>query len=344
MSPLSIRGKRNYISLASFILIFGALIIVATFYDLKISKILTRFSLKSGDYYTRDVFANFFEAAGMLPKYFMAAFASISIGWYVWKSFLNKYLRLILFLCAIGVAVYLLSGGFRDLLFYPLRHAFAEDVSAAKNTLSAMTPTIYLISYVFSAGCIGLALFCTRNVPAKIWNRLAYFAIAYFLLALLSKTIVSFLKGYVDRVRFRAMNSTYGQSVGGFDLYTRWYEVTNHADILRTTPLVDYTDSFYSFPSGHTQNAAFSYGLIMLIDCLEIKNKRIRLALWVAPILWTGLTAIGRIVAGAHFMSDVLFGGTIPFVLMIIIREIYICHFKNIKAMFPFTKKSKREA
>ena len=341
---MTLRGKKNHIAVAAFLLIFGALLTVATFYDLEVSRIMTRFSLREGEFYTSDVFANFFEAAGMLPKYLLRAFAAMSIAWFLGKSYLHKALRVILFLGGVGMAVYFLSAGFRDVIFYPMRHMIAEDVEAAEATIQAMTPTIYLLSYLLSAFFVGGALFCTRRVSQETWQKLAIFALAYFLMDLLSGSIVSYLKGYVDRIRFRSMNSVYGQAVGGFDQYTRWYEVTDHADLFRETILVHYTDAFRSFPSGHTGNAGCSYALVMLIDCLDVKNKRAKAALWITPIVWTGLTAMARIVAGAHFMSDVLIGGTIPFLLMIFVREIYICRFENTKAMFPFFKKERAQS
>ena len=194
MAPLSLRGKKCYLAVAAFLLLFGALLTVATFCDLEVSRILTKFSLKKGDYYTADVFANFFEAAGMLPSSLMAAFAAICLGWYVWKSFLHKTIRVVLFLVAAGVAAHLLSGGFRDPIFYPMRHVIAEDITAAENAIRALSPTVYLLSYVLSASTIGVALFCTRNVSYKVWSRLAYFALAYFLMSLLADALVSFLK------------------------------------------------------------------------------------------------------------------------------------------------------
>ena len=339
---MTARGKRYHISCAIFLAAFTALLLVATFCDLEISRILTHYSLRSGEYYTNNLYANFFEAAGMLPRYFLLAFSALSVGWFIHKAFPQKALRILSLVIAAGVAIYLLSGGFRDLIFYPMRHMIAEDAEKAMAAISAMSPTVYAISYVLSAAVVGITLYLTRNISVDVWRRLSYFALIVFLVTNLSDLLVSALKRYVDRVRFRSMNSAYGQAVGGFDQYTRWYEVTDHADYFRATPLVDYTDSFRSFPSGHTENAAISYALILLIDCLHIEKKGVKVALWTAPISWTGLTAIGRIVAGAHFMSDVLFGGTIPFVLVILCREIFLRAFRGIKEMYPFLAR-KRE-
>ena len=56
-----------------------------------------------------------------------------------------------------------------------------------------------------------------------------------------------------------------------------------------------------------------------------------RIVCWVVPILYTGIVAISRIMVGAHYFSDVLFGGTIVFLGVIIGREIFICKGSHIK-------------
>ena len=327
-------GKKGWISTSLFLTVFTALLLVATFCDLEISRIMTHFSLKEGDYYTADVFANFFEAAGMFPRYLLYAFAGISLAWFTYRAIPRKAIGVPLFLLFVGASVYYLTFGFGDLILYPMRHMIAEDAEAAVKAISAMRPTVYTLSAILSGGMVATALYATRSISVKTWERLALFACAYVLIDLLSDLSVSALKGYVDRVRYRSMNSAYGQTVGGFDLYTRWYEVTDHADLMRATPLIAYTDAFRSFPSGHTRAAGCSYALILLIDSLKIESKRIKTALWIIPCVWTGLTAMGRIVAGAHFMSDVLFGGTIPFILVIAAREIVLRRGETLRNMF----------
>ena len=336
---MTLEGKKKHLAVILFLAAFGALLTLATFFDLEVSRILTHFSLKKGEFYTSNVFANFFEAVGMLPRYLLRAFSALSVGWFFYKHLSQKVLRILALIAAAGAAVYLLSGAFCDMILYPMRHMIAEDAEGAIRMIDAMKPSVYLIAYFFSAAAVGIAFYCTRNVSAETWRRLTTFALIFFLVDLIAGRTVSAVKGYVDRVRFRSMNSVYGRALGGFDLYTRWYEVTDHAALLRATPLIEYTDAFRSFPSGHTESAALSYSLILLIDCLKIENKKAKLALWLAPICWTGLTALGRIVAGAHFMSDVLVGGTIPFVLVILLREAFLRRFSGIKEMYPFLVK-----
>ena len=79
-----------------------------------------------------------------------------------------------------------------------------------------------------------------------------------------------------------------------------------------------------------------SYALIMLPDVVDFKHKKFgKIACWVAPIVITMLVAISRIVVGAHYMSDVTFGGTIAFVCFIIAREIFVCKGSHFFAHFP---------
>jgi membrane-associated phospholipid phosphatase len=94
------------------------------------------------------------------------------------------------------------------------------------------------------------------------------------------------------------------------------------------------TDALKSFPSGHTCSAGTVYCLLMLLDVFNVKSKGKRAVSWIAAITYTGMVAVSRIIVGAHFFSDVLMGGTIAFVSMIIFREIFICKGSNVKAMF----------
>ena len=332
---MTIEKKRTLTSVALFIGIFAGLAAVATFFDMEISRILTARSLSAGDFYTDNVYANVFEAVGMFPRYAMPAFATIILMWAFGKSTLPRVLRVVLFLGGYVYAVYLLSGAFRDLVEYPLAHVIAKyELFEHKDVYYPLKPYFYVIEYFFSAAFVTLGVYATRKIPYKTWCKLVTFAIAVFVIRYLTGHTVSALKNYVDRVRFRTMNCAVGESVGGFDAYTRWYEVTHNADAFRATILTEYKDAFRSFPSGHTSNAGASYALLLLIPALEIKDRRVKAALIVGPVLWTGLTAVSRIVAGAHFMSDVLFGGTIAFLYAIIVGEVLVCRLSHVRALF----------
>ena len=70
--------------------------------------------------------------------------------------------------------------------------------------------------------------------------------------------------------------------------------------------------------------------------CLPDINKKYdnvvgRFLCWLLPTVFTGLVAISRIMVGAHYFSDVLFGGTIVYLGVIIGREIFIFKGAHIK-------------
>ena len=67
------------------------------------------------------------------------------------------------------------------------------------------------------------------------------------------------------------------------------------------------SDAFRSFPSGHTSAAGLSIALVLLPDLFE-KLKKYKVWFYVAPITYTLLVALSRIIVKAHFLSDVLAG------------------------------------
>jgi membrane-associated phospholipid phosphatase len=59
-----------------------------------------------------------------------------------------------------------------------------------------------------------------------------------------------------------------------------------------------------SFPSGH---AAMGWMLLPIILLIDTKNRKIRILMSVLIVSWGILVALGRVVIGAHYASDVLF-------------------------------------
>lgn len=90
-----------------------------------------------------------------------------------------------------------------------------------------------------------------------------------------------------------------------------------------------------SFPSGHSQaGVVFYYVLItILINELNISNKKIRIGLKISAITLAILIGISRIVLGVHFFTDVLTGLIIGWIVVIVFQKIYkkILHHKNLQ-------------
>lgn len=77
-------------------------------------------------------------------------------------------------------------------------------------------------------------------------------------------------------------------------------------------------DGFRSFPSAHTANAAT---LVLLTSLATLKDRWVRALPWLfwVGMAWTAIIGLSRIVAGAHFLTDVTVGCTITFVTVLIV-------------------------
>lgn len=320
--------KRAVVSIVLFAVIFASLLITATFTDFQVSSILTSKALAGHTYYTNDAFGAAFESFGCTPIYLVLAFSFQIFFWYGFRS--KKFsLGLKTVVSGVSLALSVVANFvlFNETMGYILRHLEMEGAASEGYLIITEAFITAVVSF--------LGLFAVRNFSDESIEKLVRFAIAAIYLTAVSTLMINLIKNPVGRIRFRAMNMYPGDEKCGFANFARWYEVNGQwipKDEMIT--LFGTSDALRSFPSGHTSEAGCSYALIMLNDALGIKNKKVRTILWILPILFTGTVAVSRIVVGAHFFSDVLVGGTISFVCMIILREIFICKGSNVKLLF----------
>lgn len=329
--------KKTVISICLFAVILGGLLAVASIFDLEISRFLTQKSLPAGEYISTNGFALFFEAVGVTPFYIMITIAGAIAFWYGYGRDNNKVkvVYMVIGAAVIVVALFLL---FTDLFKYTSEFVGArlsEDrvslIGKAKDLASSLY--IKLICMVLSLVVGALLLGAWRNVPKDVNDSLIKWS--YMIVATVACIlIIELVKNPVGRVRFRTMNY-----LGNFDYYTPWYVANGKRKLFDLVgasaqdPKFNFaSDACKSFPSGHTFSAGLCYTLLALPFLNAKFNKKgVKIALWCGTIALTGIVAVSRIVAGAHFMSDVLFGGTIAFLSAMIMREIFVCrgaHFK----------------
>lgn len=96
---------------------------------------------------------------------------------------------------------------------------------------------------------------------------------------------VQVVKYFLGRVRFRELDALYSQ-------FTPWY-------------LPQGITGFDSFPSGHS---AMGWMLLAVLILFDNKKKWLKNLVLTLIILWGVLLATSRVIIGAHFASDVLFG------------------------------------
>ena len=341
MKELNLKSK-TIIAICCFVTVFAIIIALASVFDFQISQILTKGSLDEGEYISHGFFPVAGEVFGTSPLYIAAALSMGIMFWFCLRIIPKKPLAI---LGAVASAVLIVVAWwffFKDIVGYFFEHA--------ANIAHGEQAEVYEFRHAFGvrlvevlmALCVApLTIFAFKGIKEENLKKLFWMVVAFISAAVVALLILN-IKGPMGRMRFRAINSDLGQALindGILKGYTPWYKANGQPSdeiiAMFTAKWPGASDAFKSFPSGHTCSAAMSYVLIMLPDVIDFKHKKAAKAIcWISPIVITGLVATSRIVAGAHYMSDVTFGGTIAFLCMLIAREIFICKGAHFKALF----------
>ena len=349
MKSLSLKNK-TIIAIVLFVVIFAALIAVASVYDFQVSNILTKNALKDGDYIANDVYGVVGEAVGTSPIYIVLAVCTAILCWFFAKVLGKKWwsVTLAVVFAVVGAVAWWFY--IKDIVRYILEHAAAQDlvgpVAGSIVYEFRHDDAVVAIEWLVALTIQAFVVFAFKNLKPETLKKLIWWVVAVLAAVVVANLLIMIVKDPIGRMRYRAINSNVGQlliDTGVVQGYTPWY-ISNgqpSEDIIKM--FVDAYpgagDAFKSFPSGHTCAAGMSYALIMLPDVIDFKSEKskkgVKIACWIIPIAITMLVAISRIVVGAHYMSDVTFGGTIAFVCMIIAREIFVCKGSHFFALFP---------
>ena len=237
--------------------------------------------------------ANFLEKFGEIPGLLVLYSGTIiSLLYFLSGTHQLRYLYLPVLLLA---ATFLLS--YFAVVLY---HGITNNDSILKvNKL--LIGGIFLIVNV-------ITLYLLRN--SRFEERTLEFASKSVLMGLFGYLIIiQPLKHIWGRVRFRCLDTFYHD-------FTPWF-------------LPNGFTGHESFPSGH---AAMAWMLLPLLALVKNKNKIIQHTVLIVLIIWGLVVPISRIVIGAHYASDVLFGACIIIVTYLII---------DCKLQFTFISKSK---
>lgn len=126
------------------------------------------------------------------------------------------------------------------------------------------------------------------HAPAHICERLLHISLIYLLAVVFTLVSVCVLKLCWGRVRFRQLCTP--------DDFSPWF-------------LPQGVTGFVSFPSGHTANAALLFIVTLFVP--YVKHRAAKWACYILPAVWTIVMAVSRVMIGAHYASDVLFGAAI---------------------------------
>ncbi|MBR2984523.1 MAG: phosphatase PAP2 family protein [Clostridia bacterium] len=362
------KNKKNILGIALFVLIFGALVVIASFFDFQISEILAKSGLENGDrYISSNAFGLVFEAIGSCAIYLMASVACCILFWNVLRRVKKDWLKYIL---AIVFAIGVFAGFYLTVsdIFKYVGEFIAQE-TGAHGVLDNLYITFLTVVIAFPPAIGTLYLWgkvdAETNAKMLPWILVIVGTAACYL-------IIHFVKSPIGRARYRAIlaynaNPTYYDAlltqklgvdttsvINGETLSFRnfWVNYGSLSDKFEAIGIDDKykevlaevglaSDICKSFPSGHTFTAGLSYTLICIPDMVDKFKTKGWKAFWYAlPIVITGVVGLSRVVMGAHYLSDVLFGGTIAFLAVCIFRWLVLLGgWKKIAKLF--TKKQK---
>ncbi|MDE7078733.1 MAG: phosphatase PAP2 family protein [Clostridia bacterium] len=183
----------------------------------------------------------------------------------------------------------------------------------------------YLVMGILALCASALGLYLGKYIPKKtryILFKLAIFAITYLIVALLINQVA---KTVWHRMRFRDMLKENAIGHDGFSNFTPW----NTPDVSKIELNESY--QYTSFPSGHSSSAVHIFILCTLYKVLPSWREK----KWLKYVLYGGCTAfvlltmISRICDDAHFLSDVIAGASISYIIYKVIEYLYFRNGNN---------------
>lgn len=177
----------------------------------------------------------------------------------------------------------------------------------------------FIIGGVAQAGFTVLGFFMFRHSENKrLWIYLV-FMMAIMFIALVPGT--SLLKIIFHRPRYRAI-------VAHDIQFYAWYQPFKDYKALIESGID--AEEFKSFPSGHTCESTLPLVLATFLPLLDKKYAKIQLPVFICAGVFILFVAFFRILAAAHFFSDVSMGAMLTIVFLFIGNEIII-HSKRLR-------------
>lgn len=220
----------------------------------------------------------------------------------------QKILFIVLALACFGVSIY-----------YPAREYFGV------NGFYGLAPKWvgYLIVLLPEAAAVVLGYFLFKDYENK--NMWIIFVIVIVLLVFALIGVIPILKDIIHRPRFRLIEAT------GAEFHNWWEPCKNYKELIELYGTS--SDNFKSYPSGHTAEASILLVTTLFLPLASEKYKKLQWPLFIASCCLIAIVAFARILAAAHFLSDVSTGATVMVALLVIANEIVIriksLHLKN---------------
>lgn len=293
----------------SFVLCFAVLLVFASIFDLQISRALA--DIKPGQYFTTNFFAIIFEVGAEMIMFLLCSCAGIIIFLYFRQNPLQKkWLNVLFLVLSAIISVASMWYGLIKTLYHLADYTnfgLAEFLSRILGKLAIVGVSIMICAIIF----VLLSKITKENIA-----KLFHWAIIVLAVSATITLLTQGAKFVVGRTRFRAM--VY-EGDTNFEHYSPWFMINNNK-FASTSPYFE--EYFKSFPSGHASMGATILLLTFLPNFVDI-SKKWKISLNIISIIYILLVMISRLIAGAHFVSDVLIGAGITIFVSYLAIYIY---------------------
>ena len=127
---------------------------------------------------------------------------------------------------------------------------------------------------------------------------------------------ISGLKDIVHRPRYRLI------SVTDVPFHQWWQPCKNYRELIDANGYA--SDNFKSYPSGHTAETSILLVTFTFLPLADSKFEKIQLPLFIGGGAMVMLVAFARILAAAHFLTDVSTGATLMLIFLLAANEVVI--------------------
>ena len=279
---------RNFIKAREYIVVFAialAMIITGSFVDLGFSKAVY-------SYTETNLFGVIMSGLAEAPTYLTMSFAGLLliISCKELPAF-KKVISIILGAAAIAFGAVMTFDTFTNIAKFYRTEDYEKLIIA-----------VGIVFDVLMHGLISLYIF--KKCLRKNRDNMRMIAIALLSIIVLELLLATILKFVFSRPRPRYLLDD--DSIGDIQDFRNWWELQP----FKCNELEKPSD-WKSCPSGHTATAIammFILPICALLNDDWKNNNKFRIASLYIGLLWGLLTAISRIYAGAHFLSDVGMG------------------------------------
>ena len=212
-----------------------------------------------------------------------------------------RVLFFVLAVCCFGVSI-----------FYPAGEYFGV------NGFYGVAPKAvgYAIVLLPEAAAVVGGYFLFRNISNKNMWIVWCIVIGLLLIALLA--IIPNVKDYVRRPRYRFLALLENPRS---EFHQWWQPCRNYKDLMAQYN-IESSDHFKSYPSGHSAEASILIVAATFYPLADKKFEKYQLPVFLGACGVTALVMFARILAAAHFLSDVSWGMTIVVTLTFIANEV----------------------